>query len=113
MKISLRQPTFDAQGICGFIESYNWEVSCLQLGARVLRQCRACRGSIMDNKGTLHSCAACNAYLSNGTEFLRTFLLHMQHFTLFLRRSDHRCHRIRASSSGIATPSQCGITRAV
>ncbi|PYR86273.1 MAG: hypothetical protein DMG19_13325 [Acidobacteria bacterium] len=35
------------------------------------------------------------------------------HFTLFLRRSDHRCHRIRASSSGIATPAQCGITRAV
>jgi hypothetical protein len=29
------------------------------------------------------------------------------------RRSIHRCHRIRASSSGIATPSQCGITRAV
>jgi hypothetical protein len=28
-------------------------------------------------------------------------------------RSDHRCHRIRASSSGIATPSLCGITRAV
>jgi hypothetical protein len=37
----------------------------------------------------------------------------LQHFTLFLRRSDHRCHRIRASSNGIATPSQCGITRAV
>ena len=37
----------------------------------------------------------------------------LQHFTLFLRRSDHRCHRIRASSSGIATPAQCGITRAV
>jgi hypothetical protein len=32
---------------------------------------------------------------------------------LFFRRSDHRCHRIRASSSGIATPSQHGITRAV
>ena len=32
---------------------------------------------------------------------------------LFFRRSDHRCQRIRASSSGIATPSQCGITRAV
>jgi len=25
----------------------------------------------------------------------------------------NRCHRIRASSSGIATPSRCGITRAV
>jgi hypothetical protein len=37
----------------------------------------------------------------------------LQHFTLFRRRSDHRCHRIRASSSGIATPWQCGITRAV
>jgi hypothetical protein len=33
--------------------------------------------------------------------------------SLFVRRSDHRCHRIRASSSGIATPSQRGITRAV
>src|SRR3989442_4205849 len=29
--------------------------------------CQVCRG-------TLHGCAACNAYLSNGTEFLRTFL---------------------------------------
>ena len=25
----------------------------------------------------------------------------------------HRCHRIRESSNGTATPSQCGITRAV
>ena len=32
---------------------------------------------------------------------------------LFFPRSDQRCHRIRVSSSGIPTPSQCGITRAV
>ena len=32
---------------------------------------------------------------------------------IFFCRVDHRCQRIRASSSGIATPSQCGITRAV
>ena len=33
--------------------------------------------------------------------------------TLCFRRSPHRCHRICASSNGIATPSQYGITRAV
>ncbi len=33
--------------------------------------------------------------------------------TFVVRRSDHRCHRMRASSRGIATPSHRGITRAV
>ena len=32
---------------------------------------------------------------------------------IFMLVSNHRCHRIRAASSGIAAPGQCGITRAV
>jgi Protein of unknown function (DUF938) len=36
-------------------------------------------------------------------------ILHRRRFG----RSDHRCHRIRAFSSGMATPSRCGISRAV